>query len=61
MVLTIFQLSIPQPSRALRKFQHALKVPAVQLINEEEGFREFSNEGQKILVAPACQWLTALP
>jgi hypothetical protein len=61
LLLVEAKLSEPQPSKALRKFQSFLKVPAVQLINEEEGFRESSNEGQRILVAPACQWLSALP
>jgi hypothetical protein len=42
-------------------FQGFLNVPAVRLINEGEGFRAFSNGGQKILVAPACQWLSSLP
>jgi predicted AAA+ superfamily ATPase len=61
LLLVEAKLSEPQPSQALRKFQRVLNVPAVQLINEEDGFREFSNEGQKILAAPACQWLSALP
>lgn len=55
------KLSDQNPSKALRKFQNVLNVPAVQLNNDENGFREFSNEGQKILVAPACRWLSTLP
>ena len=55
------KLSEQQPSPALRKFQSALNVPAVQLIKEDEGFRKLSNNKQTILVAPACQWLSGLP
>jgi len=38
-----------------------LKVPAVQLTAEDEGFRKITNNGQRILVAPAYQWLAGLP
>ena len=55
------KLSEHQPSPALRKFQSALNVPAVQLIGEDEGFRKLSNDRQTILVAPAYQWLSGLP
>ena len=50
-----------QPSSALRKFQNALNIPAVQLIAEDEGYRIFSNNDQSILIAPAYQWLSQLP
>jgi uncharacterized protein len=55
------KLSEQEPSQALRKFQRALKVPAVQLIKESESFWTVSNNSQKILVAPAYQWLAGLP
>ncbi|MEN6319959.1 MAG: ATP-binding protein [Syntrophaceae bacterium] len=55
------KLTDTQPSSALRKFQHALKVPAVQLTDEGEGYRLLTNEDQHILVAPAYQWLSQLP
>lgn len=55
------KMSDAKPSAVLKKFQIALKVPAVQLINEGEGYHIFSNNGQKILVAPAWQWLSRLP
>ena len=55
------KLSEQQPSPALRKFQSALNVPAVQLIKEDEGFRKLSNNKQTILVATAYQWLSGLP
>lgn len=55
------KLTDTQPSPALRKFQHALKVPAVQLTDEGDGYRLLTNEDQHILVAPAYQWLSQLP
>lgn len=55
------KLSDPQPSKALLKFQSALKTPAVQLVNEAGGYRTISNSDQTIMVAPAAQWLAGLP
>ena len=55
------KISEAQPSSALKKFQKALRIPAVQLIDEDEGYRIFSNNDQSILVAPAYQWLSQLP
>jgi predicted AAA+ superfamily ATPase len=55
------KLSDTHPSTSLLKFQSALKIPAVQLINKQGGFRLISNDGQQILVAPAWQWLASLP
>ncbi len=50
-----------QPSPALMKFQAALKVPAVQLVQTAEGYRRVSNDEQSILIVPACQYLAGLP
>jgi len=55
------KLSDMEASPALKKFQRALNIPAIQLIEESDGYRVFSNEGQSILVAPAYQWLSQLP
>jgi predicted AAA+ superfamily ATPase len=55
------KLSDAEPSSSLKKFQRALKVPAVQLTNEGNGYWIRSNEDQSILVAPAYQWLSQLP
>jgi len=60
-VLTEAKTSEIQPSSALRKFQNALNIPAVQLIAEDEGYRIFSNNDQSILIAPAYAWLSQLP
>jgi len=49
------------PSAALMKFQAALKVPAVLLVQAAEGYRRVSNDDQSILIAPACQYLAGLP
>jgi predicted AAA+ superfamily ATPase len=55
------KLSESTPTVPLRKFQSSLNIPAVQLNEEAEGYRLFSNNGQSILVAPAYQWLSQLP
>ena len=55
------KISGSQPSTALKKFQTALHIPAVQLLLELEGYKLVSNNGQNILIAPAYQWLSQLP
>jgi len=55
------KLSDTQPSKALMAFQQKLGVPAVQLSGCGEGYRLISNNANKILVAPAYQWLAHLP
>lgn len=60
-ILVEAKLSDPQPSKALLKFQSALKVPAAQLIEQADGYRTLSNSDQTILVAPAAPWLAGLP
>src|SRR4030042_738416 len=55
------KLSEGTPTVPLRKFQSALHIPAVQLTEEAEGYRLFSNNGLSILIAPAYQWLSQLP
>lgn len=55
------KLSDLRPSQALKKFQQMLNVPALQLVNEGEGYRIFTNGEQKIMVAPAWLWLAGLP
>jgi hypothetical protein len=60
-ILIETKLSDTQPSKALLKFQSALKIPAVQLTSRPGGFRVISNNNQKLLIAPAWQWLATLP
>jgi predicted AAA+ superfamily ATPase len=55
------KLAESKPALPLRKFQSALNIPAVQLNDEAEGYRLFSDEGQSILLAPAPLWLSQLP
>lgn len=50
-----------QPSKSLLIFQQALNVPAVQLTREGDSYRLVSNKENKILIAPAYQWLSQLP
>ncbi|PIV06456.1 MAG: hypothetical protein CO013_09975 [Syntrophobacterales bacterium CG_4_8_14_3_um_filter_58_8] len=50
-----------EPSAPLRKFQHALHVPALQLIEAGDRYRLFTNGDQRIMVAPAWLWLAGLP
>lgn len=60
-VLIEAKLSDTEPSSALKKFQGVLKKPAIQLVEESEGYRMIPNGDQYILVAPAYQWLSTLP
>lgn len=60
-VLIEAKMKDTKPSKALRKFQAFLKKPAVQLVEDAEGYRLIPNEDQSILVAPAYQWLSGLP
>jgi len=55
------KISDSQPSPALRKFQDNLQIPAIQLTEDLQGYRIISNKSQKILIAPAYQWLSQLP
>ncbi len=48
-------------SAPLRKFQGALKVPALQLTEVGDRYRLLSNGDQQIMVAPAWLWLAGLP
>ncbi len=55
------KMSDQQPSKSLQLFQRALNVPAVQLTNFGDSFKLITNNRNKILVAPAYQWLSQLP
>lgn len=55
------KLADNHPTPGLIKFQDALQVPAIQLVNQAGGFRKLRNGHQNILIAPACQWLAMLP
>jgi predicted AAA+ superfamily ATPase len=49
------------PEVNLKRFQTALSVPAVQLVDGGEGFQLLDNNSQPVLVAPAAWWLPNLP
>jgi predicted AAA+ superfamily ATPase len=55
------KLSDEQPAKALKGFQKALEIPAVQLTLSGDHFRIFSAGKKELLVAPAYQWLSGLP
>ena len=40
---------------------HKLMVPAVQLVNRDNVFRQFKNGQQEVLVVSAHRWLATLP
>ena len=61
LVLIEAKLSDAEPSPALKKFQGVLKKPAIQLIEESEGYRMIPNGDRYKLIAPAYQWLSSLP
>ena len=55
------KLSDGQPAKSLIAFQNNLQIPAVQLTLNGEGYRIIPNYENKILIAPAWQWLAELP
>ncbi|MBN2071124.1 MAG: ATP-binding protein [Candidatus Krumholzibacteriota bacterium] len=61
MLLVETKLSDTQASADLVRFQKHLKIPAVQLVNNGDEFRLLKKDGQKLLIAPAWQWLARLP
>lgn len=55
------KLNNPNISKNLIKFQDILNVPAIQLVNQDGIFRLIKNKNNKIVVATAYNWLSALP
>ncbi len=55
------KLTDTQVSPALRKYQKMLNVPAIQLVQEMEGYKRIDTGGLRTLVAPAWRWLAQLP
>ena len=55
------KVSDTRPSAALLKFQNTLGIPAIQLTNQQGGYRQISNGQYRILITPAWQWLALLP
>jgi hypothetical protein len=61
LLLVETKLGDSQVAPALKKFQHQLGVPAVQLLDQGGEFRRVPNGDHRILVAPAWSWLPRLP
>jgi len=55
------KLSETQVSQSLLLFQKVLKVPAVQVVNQENVRKVLSNNGFKVGVFSAHEWLSSLP
>ncbi len=55
------KLSEEAAAGSLIKFQNALNIPAVQLVNKEGVFRYLRNNKNKILIITAHKWLSSLP
>ncbi|MBU1699324.1 MAG: ATP-binding protein [Candidatus Eisenbacteria bacterium] len=49
------------PSLNLKRYQAALSVPAVQLVEKAKGFKRLTNAGYPLLIAPATWWIPNLP
>ena len=54
------KFSDPTVSPNLIKFQNALKIPAIQLVNQPKVGRIIRNDNNHILVASAADWLAGL-
>lgn len=55
------KLNDQQPSKSLFVMQKKLRVPAIQLVRDAEGFRNYDNDGLPLVVAAASQWCAGLP
>jgi hypothetical protein len=54
------KFSDPTISANLIKFQNALQIPAIQLVNQSNVARKIRNGANFILVASAADWLAGL-
>lgn len=61
MLLVEAKLSDTQVSGNLLKFQSALRVPAVQVVNKQGVHKASMHQKQNVLVITASQWLANLP
>jgi predicted AAA+ superfamily ATPase len=49
------------PAPNLLRFQKALGIPGIQLLNQGQGFVQAGSRSQPVLIAPAALWLPRLP
>ena len=61
MFLVEAKLGDDTPAPNLLRFQKALGVPAIQLLDRGEGFMRSTPGDQPLLIAPAAWWLPRLP
>lgn len=55
------KLSDDNASKAMLTFQNKLMIPAVQLVNRDNVFKQFRNGLQDVLIITAHRWLSTLP
>jgi len=60
-ILIETKMSEENPAKSLRKFQKALNIPAVQLVNKPDICKIVSNGENKIMIITADHWLSLLP
>ena len=60
-LLVEVKLSEATPAKSLLKFQSALNVPAIQLVNKPYIHKRVTNHGHQILITTASRWLATLP
>jgi predicted AAA+ superfamily ATPase len=61
LLLVEAKLSDADASKSLIKFQRVLRIPAVQLVDQENVCKLISNADSKILIISADHWLSLLP
>lgn len=61
MFLVEAKLGDTTPAANLLRFQKALGIPAIQLLNSGDGFQRGTPAGHPLLTAPAAHWLPRLP
>jgi predicted AAA+ superfamily ATPase len=61
MFLVEAKLGDHTPAANLRRFQQALGVPGIQLVDRGDGFKREASGGLPLLTAPAAFWLPRLP
>ena len=55
------KLSDDNASKAMLMFQNKLTIPAVQLVNRDNIFKQLKNGSQDVLIVSAYRWLSTLP
>lgn len=61
LLLVEAKLSDTAVAPSLVKFQKQLRIPAIQLVNQDGVYKPYDHEGGKLLVVSAPRWLAGLP